>query len=167
MKTLKQFVNEIVETTHKDGTYMSVTLDKVSKDKLFSWVKECDITNAADPDQYHATVIYSRKPCPKAITYDMNLPIATTISGFKLFPTQQGTTCLVGIVSSKVLDDHHNKLVNDYGATHDYPDYHPHITLSYDYDREPPANPPDFTLVFDKSEVKALDPSFVPSKAKD
>lgn len=167
MKTLNYFLTEIALQTHKDGTYMSVTLDKPSRDKLFSWVEQNNIENAADPDQYHATVIYSRKPCPDAMTYDLKLPISAKISEFKLFGTKSDTKCLVGIVNSKELEKHHDILVDEYGATHDFPEYHPHITLSYEYSKDIPDMVPDFELTFDSSECKPLDPDFVPKKVNE
>jgi hypothetical protein len=166
LKTLKKFINENSMVSHKDGTYMSVTLDKPSQDKLFSWVEDNDIVNACDPSQYHSTVIYSRKSCPDAVEYDLGLPIESTIKEFKLFDTQTGKKCLVGIIDSKELDKHHDILVDDYGATHDFPEYHPHVTISYDFIGNIPKEVPDFVLTFDSSECKALDPNFVPDKAK-
>jgi hypothetical protein len=164
MKSLKQFINENTMNKHKEGTYVSVILDKPSQDILFSWVKENNITNAADPEQYHSTVIHSKTPCPDAIDYDLGLPINASISSFKLFDTQTGGKCLVGIVNSSILENHHNVLVNDFGASHNFLEYHPHITLSYDYTGDIPKEIPKFRLTYNKSDAKPLDPTFVPKK---
>ena len=153
------------EAQHKNGTYVSVKLDKDSTEKLDTWVSNNNIPNQSDPNEYHATVIYSRKGVPEAQTYDLGLPIQAKVSGWSIFDTQQGTKCLVAKIDSKALMNHHEHLIQKFGATHDYPSYQPHVTVSYDYGSdEAPNEVPNFTLNFNSSEFKPLDPHFSPPK---
>ena len=148
--------------THPDGTYISVVLSKKSQDELDNWVSNHNISNPSDPKEYQSTVVYSRGGVPKARTYDLGLPIEASIKEWKLFDTQTGAKCLVGVVDSKELTAHHKAIREKFGASHDFPEYHPHITVSYDYKGEILKELPDFKVTFDKSEFKPLDPKFVP-----
>lgn len=148
---------------HPDGTYMSAKLSQKSQKQLDDWVSKNNIPNPADPSQYHTTIIYSRKGVPEATQYDLQLPINAKIKEWKIFPTQTGARCLVAIVDSPEIEQHHMNIRKQYGATHDYPDYHPHVTVSYDYGNgSVPSDIPVFPIEFDSREIKPLDPSFVP-----
>lgn len=162
MKTFEGFITEIKDKSHPDGTYISAKLSDDSSNALDKWVTNNNIQNATDPKEYHSTVVYSRKGIPDAKSYDLGLPIQGKITKWELFPTQSGTKALVGIVDSPELTKHHVTLKKDFGATHDYPEYHPHVTISYDHAGPKPSEVPDFNITFDKSEFKALDPTFVP-----
>lgn len=167
MKRTSELLREIaMNTSHPDGTYVSVKLSKKSQSDLDSWVSKNNIMNASDPSEYHSTVIYSRVGVPNAKSYDLNLPITASISGWKKFDTKlsESGKCLVAIVDSPDLNKHHNNLVNDYGATHDFEGYHPHITISYDYDGDIPEDVPSFNITYDDSDFKPLDPKFSPKK---
>lgn len=165
MKRFSEILSEINKSqNHPDGTYMSAVLSKQSQKDLDKWCTDNNISNPSDPNEYHTTVIYSRVGVPKAKSYDLNLPINATIKEWKLFDTQTGDKCLVGVVDSKELVNHHNNLKEKYGATHGFPEYHPHITVSYNYKGEIPKDVPAFNITFDKREFKPLDPNFVPPK---
>lgn len=151
--------------SHPNGTYCSVTLSKDSQKALDKWVTEHNIPNATQPSTYHSTVIYSRKGVPEAKDYPIDLPIKAKIEKWHIFKTQSGQRALVAIMDSPVLEQHHKNIVKDYGATHDFPDFHPHVTVSYDFEDKPiPTEVPDLELEYDSKEFKALDPDFTPPK---
>lgn len=153
---------------HPKGTYISATLSKKSQDDLDKWVTEHNIPNPSEPSEYHSTLIYSRKGIPDAKNYDIPLPMKSKIKGWKIFPTQAGGNCLVAIMDSPEMTKHHKTIRKEYGATHDYPEYHPHVTISYDYGDLPvPKEVPDLELEYDDTEFKPLDPDFVPPKKSD
>jgi 2'-5' RNA ligase len=161
MNTFNDFIIEAAKVTHEHGTYVSVNLNKESSKQLDDWSSANGIKNPIDPNDFHATVIYSRKGVPEAKKYDLNLPIDAKISGWKIFQTQDGKNALVGIIESKELNTHHKTLRKEYGATHDYPEYSPHVTLSYDYgDGKLPETLPNFKLTFDSKTVEGLDPKW-------
>lgn len=164
MEYLEEMRHRNSKDTHADGTYVAVELDARSRKALDSWVSQHNIPNAADPNQYHVTVIYSRKGVPEVKSYDFNLPIEGTISGWKLFPTANGKNCLVAIIDAPELEKHHKTIRSELGATHDYPNYQPHVTISYDYAGRPPTDTPDIKLKFSKVKIESLDPEVVPAK---
>lgn len=150
---------------HPNGTYMSVTLSAKSQKTLDEWVTNNNIPNPADPKQYHTTIVYSRRGVPEVEDYKIKLPINASIKEWKIFSTQSNTQCLVAIMDSEQLTNDHNTIKQRYGATHDYPDYHPHVTVSYDFGSNTvPSEVPSMELNYDKVEIKPLDPQFVPPK---
>ena len=152
--------------THSDGTYISAQLSKVDSKNLYEWCLDNKIPNLADPEQYHATIIYSRKGIPEVKTFKFDTPITASIEGWDIFPTQTGGKCLVARLESSELTKYHKTIMSEYKATFDYDSYKPHITVSYDYDKNsPPKECPKDLVVFSKVEVKALDPQFEPKKA--
>lgn len=160
MKSFKTFMD------HSQGTYINLKLDDESKTKLFAFVKTLDIFSPLQPDTYHVTITYSRKPCPDAEQYQFLLPVTCKAKEWKLFDTQKGGKCLVLVLDSPELVQMHNDIKQAYGATHDYPDYHPHVTICYNYEKDNvPSILPDFHLTFVESEVKGLDLDFVPGKS--
>ena len=151
--------------THPDGTYVSVKLSKDSQKKLDDWTTENKIPNASDPSEYHTTIIYSRKGIPDVKSYDLSLPITAKLSEWKIFNTQDGKKCLVGVVNSNEIKKHHEKIMKKYGGTYDFPEYIPHITVSYDYESdEIPSKIPNFDIVYDDKDLKPLNPDFIPPK---
>lgn len=151
---------------HPDGTYVAAKLSKDSQKALDEFVTQEKIPNAADPKQYHSTVIYSRKGVPDVHDYKFALPFEAKIKEWRLFDTQFGKSgkCLVAIMESPELEKAHKEIRETYGATHGFPDYHPHVTVSYDYDGPLPSTIPDVPLKYDTTEIKPLDPEFVPPK---
>jgi len=155
-----------IAVKHPNGTYVAAKLSKPSQKQLDQFVIKHNIPNAADPKQYHSTIIYSRKGVPDVESYPFGLPIKAHVKEWKLFDTKYGNSgkCLVAIMDSPELDDYHYLVRKLYGAQHDYPDYHPHVTVSYDYDGPLPKETPTFGLEYDAIEIKPLDPEFVPPK---
>lgn len=173
MKTLKDFLEEgKKDNIHKDGTYVAVNLSKESTTKLYDWVKKNNISNPIDPhkkdNEYHVTVVYSRKGIAAAEEEDMGLPMNLKIVGWEIFNTQKGTKALVGKVDSKDLVSLHKMFREKYGATHDYDSYKPHLTISYDYGSDvKPKDVPDMELEFDSHKFQPLNPGYIPSNDKD
>lgn len=162
MKTFKE-----QSDLHPSGTYICADLSKESSDELHSWVKNSKINNPTKPEDYHVTITYSRKGVPQASKYikDISLPIDSKVIGWKIFPTQKGGNCLVGIMAGDEFKLHHDKIRKIYGATHDYDEYHPHVTISYDYgDGSIPEELPKFDLRFDNINIEALDTDYVPGE---
>lgn len=168
-KEMFRYIEQLQEknmSNHPNGTYISAKLTKKSQQVLDKFVSDHNIPNAADPKQYHSTIIYSRKGVPDAKSYKFKLPFKAKVKEWKKFDTQLGKSgkCLVAIMESPELEKAHKDIRKEYGATHDYPDFHPHVTVSYDYDGPLPKTVPDFKLEYGSTEFKPLDPEFVPPK---
>jgi 2'-5' RNA ligase len=159
---------EFAGDSHKDGTYIEYKLSQKSAEELKNKCEELGISNILDPSTFHTTIIYSRKPCPDAVNFDFPETILATPRHWSMFDTQKGGKCLVLEVNSRSeFEDIHNYMRANYDAEHGFPEYKPHVTISYDYDKDKvPDKVPDILLHYDRHNVKPLDPEFDPSKAK-
>lgn len=151
------------DSLHPNGTYIAANVSPASRKALDDWVSENNIPNPSEPKEYHTTVIYSRKGIPDVMNDSIPVPLTGKITGWKVFGMQVGGKCLVATVECQELDDQHNRIRAEYGATHDFPEYQPHVTVSYNYgDGSVPKEIPSFPIVFSKITMKPLDPDFVP-----
>lgn len=164
---MKQNLKTLQEATkHKDGTYVSLEMDKESQGLLDHFVEmNLGLDERIDPSTYHITIIYSRTPVPSAEGLKGNADVYATPIGYEVFPTKDGNKCLVLRVESKAA-----RLVNDYlaseGATSDYDEYKAHVTICYDYKGPEDVTTlplPQFELHFDRLHVAPLDPQFTPA----
>lgn len=84
-------------------------------------------------NRMHTTVIYSRKHHPEIEIIPERKYVAKFLS-YDIFTTTEGKNALVVRLDAPGIVVRHKHLVTTYGATYDFPEYHPHITLSYDFD---------------------------------
>ena len=124
---MKTFL-EVVKPKKDPGVYMSVKFDQTSNDALAGVQKMLKVKNAVSADKLHATVVYSRK------TVDLfpmdGLSEIARLIGFEVWDTKYGKT-VVGKLESDYLNTRFKDAM-DMGATYDYDDYKPHVTLAYD-----------------------------------
>lgn len=165
MEYLEEVKRKNSKMRHPDGTYVAVKVSKPTQKVLDAWSKEHNIPNPIDPKDFHTTIAYSRKGIPDVVDHEMKLPIKAKIKEWKIFPSANGKRCLVAVVNSPELEDHHEVIHATYGATYDYPDYIPHITFSYDYGSgKVPTDIPDVEIVYDRKQIEPLDPEFTSAK---
>jgi 2'-5' RNA ligase len=151
---------------HKDGTYVSMDLSDESRALLDNFVEmSLGLTERVDPSTYHITIIYSRTPVPTAehIT-GMSTNTTASVVGYEVFPTKNDGKCLVMRLQFSFAEAMNSKLTRE-GATSDYSEYKPHLTLAYDMSQEidPATLPiPQFPLSFDSVKVAPLEPDYVP-----
>jgi 2'-5' RNA ligase len=88
-----------------------------------------------------------------------------TVKGFKIFPLRTGGNCLVLELSSPEIEELH-EYARSLGCTHDYPEYTPHVTLTYAWpsDQLPDMDLGNINLIFDHWTVKPLNPDYIPGK---
>lgn len=146
---------------HKNGSYSSLLLSDQSKSDLHSFVRNhIDPTgDIIDPDTYHITLMYSRVPCPKSEEVQFELPIFAIPTHFELFDPSSdgGSNCLVLRVNCGKANILHNTF-NMLGASYDFDQYKPHITVVKNYDglvKEIPT--PNFKLCFANYEITSLE----------
>lgn len=142
---------------HPNGTYVCAKLNKKSKKALDYFVTEIGIPSPAEPDQYHSTIIYSRKGVPQVSEYKFNVPFTAKPKRWEIFGT-----CLVLVVNSSDLTKVHNDIMDKYGATYDYDDYTPHVTVSYNYNGSLPKVVPNIDLVYGSIDIEPLDDDMTP-----
>jgi 2'-5' RNA ligase len=162
LASLKQYAK------HKDGTYVSLDLSKESRDLLDNFVEmNLGLTERVDTSTFHITIIYSRTPVPSAenlLSMPTNLPVEALAVGYEVFPTKNDGQCLVMRLACPYATRLNSELGKQ-GATSDYDEYKPHLTIAYDMSQvvDPNSLPiPQFQLVFDKLNVAPLDPTYVP-----
>lgn len=116
-----------------DGTYVAVNLSEDSKTRLFAAVEKMGVPNPLDKDQYHTTLIYSRKYLPDfKARGDLDPPIVCTVVNMEIFGGTDGKgKALVVELHCPALVDRHNSIMQEHGATYDFDEYRPHITISY------------------------------------
>ena len=160
--SLKQYAK------HKDGTYVSLEMSEESRALLDNFVEmNLGLTERVDPKTYHITIIYSRTPVPSAeflLDRNTSLPVEAMATGYEIFPTKNDGNCLVMRLVCPYATRLNSQLTKE-GATSDYAEYKAHLTIAYNMTQEvdPHKLPvPQFQMVFDKLNVDALDPQFVP-----
>lgn len=141
---------------HARGTYVCAYVSAKSRRDIQKWVETHHISNPAHPKQYHTTIIYSRKGVPDVKSYNFDLPIIGQFADFDIFMSGD-KRCLVAKVDSRDLHHYHNDIMQRYGATHDFDDYAPHVTLSYDYVGPVPNDPLDVELTYTTIGIEPLD----------
>lgn len=166
-------MKELRESLNKTGTYASLKLSQQSINELYDYVKFLGIPNAIDPSEYHATVIYSRKEIPRAYDYN-NFEVSHSLGNklladakeWKIFPSKDMGHCLVLALDFPSAVEYHNHFMS-MGATYDYPEYIPHITIATNYtDAVIPTTLPHFALRFDRLVVEPLDLNYSYTKDK-
>jgi len=131
MKKIEELVNFIKSFTK--GTYAGVRFDEQTQNILFQYAIDNKIPNPVSKEDYHTTLLYSRKYLPNykgAGKIDMyGTPAKLEI--WKNSNALIKTSVLVLRFESSELSKRHNFLMGEHHATYDFPTYIPHITLSY------------------------------------
>jgi hypothetical protein len=133
----EEFLKE--DFTKKKGTYAALRFSSETIEKLLEYIRNNDIPKGLDKDEFHSTLLYSRKFLPeyKPIGKLETSLIATPIN-MEIWPSppnafkKEETNCLI---LKYECDDQVNRfdtLMDEHEATYDYDEYKPHTTLSYD-----------------------------------
>lgn len=118
----------------KLGTYAKLVPCSKTTRRIHAIANKINVENLISRRAMHTTVIYSRVKCKPSIPHDVvELPIVANGSHFDLFDNPDRTKSLVLVLESKDIHSLHKKLIKEHNATHDYPSFQPHITLSYDF----------------------------------
>lgn len=145
---------------HTNGTYADISLATPTRDLLVRLADQLGVADPVPPADLHTTLIYSRRPCPR-LQEIHGEPFTATgrITGLTTWNTHTGSLCLVALVDCPEMVRLHRQLRQQHGATHDYPDFRPHITLSYAYAGDEPVLPPgDYPVSYEAIRVKPLEP---------
>ena len=122
----------------KPGTYAGVRFSPSTVESLTQYATDNKIPNALDSKEYHTTLLYSRKHLPNYEPMgEYSTHMTGTPTGFEIWPSQPDDeghvkNCLVMTYSCPRLYQRHHKLMQQHGATYDFDEYKPHVTLSYD-----------------------------------
>jgi hypothetical protein len=111
------------------GVYAACKISMESAKSIARWQQAAGIPNAVPVDKMHITTVYSRKPCDYKPHGKIDPAVVAKPSGFKLLG-EDGKS-LVLALNSPFLHDRWKQAI-EYGASWDWPEYQPHVTLSYD-----------------------------------
>lgn len=118
------------------GTYVGLKLCPLSERYIEEFIDLWRIPNPIKKEKFHTTVTYSRKELEGFVPRGhLPEPIEAYPIGFDVFKfrTEEGERdCLVLLLSAPEISRRHEQIKQEFGATHDYPSYIPHVSLSYD-----------------------------------
>jgi hypothetical protein len=121
-----------------DGTYAAVKYDDETLDALVQFCKENNIPEHLHREDFHTTLVYSRKYIKDLeVTPLIDPAWNAEVTGFDLWESKpnayknETTYCLVMKLDCPELTDRFNYIMDNYDATYDFDEYIPHVTLSY------------------------------------
>ncbi len=124
---------------YRGGVYSSVTLDGNSLQKMQRYLKGVGI-EMMPLNKIHITVMYSKsRPSSEPKAFDINGTVEPKSFGIFGKGTSKEPYALVIEVSSPELEKAHRKLKKDHNLKATYPEYKPHISLTYDINRVLPG----------------------------
>lgn len=109
------------------GLYVAAKFSESTLDEIENLQRELKIPNPVPRHKIHSTICYSRVDIPYVCSSG-SFEVATS-GELETWDTSDGKV-LVLKLNSDYLTFRHN-YARALGATHDFPDYTPHITLSY------------------------------------
>jgi len=109
------------------GTYAGVKFDDDTVNNINKYIEENNIPN---PVQYfHTTLLYSRENLPKYQPISYDTPLKGKITEIKNLGDDK---TIVIMFDCPELSKRHSELRKEHNAPWDFPEYIPHVTLSYD-----------------------------------
>src|SRR5271157_1263714 len=144
-----------VATAYKTprGTYFGVKPTKETVAAMREFMGDHHIPNPVEDDKLHATVVFSRAFCNARPLGKLDPKWKGEFSSFDIFPTggpkieesdRPSTNCLVMRFECPELHERHHFLRKHHGATHDFPEYKPHMSMSYNIEDFDHTNLPDY-----------------------
>lgn len=133
-------LKHLFENVNNTGLYVGVKFSENTLNKIQKFCKEHKIPNALKKKDFHCTIAYSRKPVPNfkpiKTVKETGKPIKFEIWESPPNVYKDKTTyCLIVKIDSEYLHVRFNNII-DMGATYDYDEYKPHLTLSYDVGKD-------------------------------
>ena len=112
------------------GTYVCAKFSDETLEALESFQELHEIPNRVPKVDMHCTIAFSRKFINYKPEYDIGY--VATHAETKIFTTQKGKRALVLALENADKLKFRHDYANAIGATYDFPDYIPHVTVSYD-----------------------------------
>lgn len=137
MKTLIEELDDMADQQSAPGKYIGVKFSPETVINLTEFCEENSIPNAINPEKFHSTVLYSRKPLPDLEARgEYETPMFGTLTGFDIWQSTpdegEPTNCLVLTYDCAALSEYHDHLSSTYDVPFDFEGgYKPHVTLSY------------------------------------
>lgn len=114
------------------GLYVAAYFDDETNKRIAQYLADNKIPNAIKSPGFHTTIVYSKVPVQDfEPNHTIDLEVDTLDSSIEGWITPSGKRCLVWKYSSTYLQMRFAEAM-EAGATYDYDEYKPHISLSYD-----------------------------------
>jgi len=144
-------LEEIMEKTKEPGTYAGYRYNKDDVKLISKYANDAGIPHPLNPNKMHTTLLYSKKPCPDYEPLGkLEPPIEAKLGKFDVWKTQDGKNALVLNLIAPKMVKRHKDLMKEHGASYDYDEYKPHITVSYDVGDLDLKDLPDIADTIDK-----------------
>lgn len=118
------------------GTYYGVRPTPETVTAMQQFMGDHKIPNRIEPEKMHCTIVFSRVFCNEQALGFLDPHWKGKFEKYDLFNPAQDQTdekCLVlGFICPEMIDRHNH--LKTKGATHDFPNLSPHMTLSYKVD---------------------------------
>lgn len=127
-------LRELAPARVAPGTYAAVTFSEKTVQSLVELQESLDVPNPLASSEFHSTLLYSRKNLPNYIPLGELTPVVTSDSEdfmLDIWPSGEKNV-LVLIYPCEWLTNRWKELTEEHDAPWDFPDFTPHITLSYD-----------------------------------
>jgi len=115
------------------GSYAAVKFNPETTEALKEYQYNNHIPNPLSPDEFHSTVMFSKKYIPTFKPLGQIPNWEGTFTKFDIFPSDE-ENALVLKYDSYELSERFDQIIKEYGATWDHKSFIPHITLSYNVD---------------------------------
>ena len=139
VKKIENLLQEVSQSFFKKGIYVDVKLDPNDLQKIWKYMRQIGIP-VMPPQKAHITVVYSySKPNKEFKLKDINgyvQPKAIRIFGKG---TKDSPYALVIEMESPELQRLNKYYLKEYHLKPTYPEYRPHLTLTYDIERVMPG----------------------------
>jgi hypothetical protein len=160
---IAEMLQQLLEKKAPSGVYVNVEPDEETRLDIYSFFKDQNIPGLIVPDEFHVTLMYA--PDQELADYEDKIEddvgeMTATFAGYDLYSPEKN--CLVMKLDSPALQAVH-KTLRDLGLVPTYPEYSPHLTLSYqgedvDITKLPE---PNFPFHFERfANVKAIDKDY-------
>lgn len=131
------------------GTYAAVKFDHATRKSIHRYCAMANIPNMIRPDKLHTTLLYSDRDLPLFEPNDKYVyPLVAYPAGMDIWDTtnDQGQVehCLVVLLDCPHLIERHKLLMREHDAVYPFPNYQPHMTLSYNVGDLDPETLPFF-----------------------
>jgi 2'-5' RNA ligase len=129
---LHELITEFKRDEMPDGIYVALRFDEETKQQVRDFLKNNNIPNPINVDKLHTTLLYSKKNVPNLkVRGQLDPALELEPKNFEIFPTQNNKNALVLKLHNDDIVKRHQEFLN-MGGTSDYPEFKPHVTLSYD-----------------------------------
>lgn len=143
------------------GTFVGVHLTSDSTARLCGWMDQNLIKNPQPADKIHTTLVLDKETpfLHDPMAYEPSIPIDPATYHIELFGPDKNVMVLS--FDSPFLQKRHLQLREKYGLSWDWPEYTPHITLTYDIQEiATEFETPDFELELSGEYVTAFNPDW-------